>query len=307
MTFTFTVITVATQAEGYYDALKEGCERAGVRLVTLGWGKKWRGYAWKLRLVREFLHAERERLGDSFIVFVDGFDVLPTFRSAEELSNAYEKASGAGDAKVVLGVDSPPKTAAEISQAAASRGVFGTCMGRSINSGVYAGPLPKLLKVLELCSEQHEGQGDNDDDQRMLSRACRQNRDWFEANAVFDDNAALVLNATCALSARTSRKIQQEAAALKSASKSERTPAAFLHGAGDCDMDAAARALSLPKRVQRSRGVKDRVFSRDGYARFFVAPVIIVLVLVIGCVIYRRRRASSMCVDPNTSSVKTIK
>ena len=286
MTFTFTVITVATQAEGYYDALKHGCERAGVAMITLGWGKKWRGYAWKLRLVREFLHAERERLGDSFIVFVDGFDVLPTFRSAEELSNAYEKASGAGDAKVVLGVDSPPTTAAEMSQAAASRGVFGTCMGRSINSGVYAGPLPKLLKVLELCSEQHEGQGDNDDDQRMLSRACRQNRDWFEANAVFDDNASMVLNATCALSARTSRKIH-EAAALKS----ERAPAAFLHGAGNCDMDVAARSLSLPKRVQRSRGVKDRVFSRDGYARFFVAPVIIVLVLIISFIVYRKSKS----------------
>jgi hypothetical protein len=285
MTFTFAVITVATQAEGYYDALKQGCERAGVRLVTLGWGKKWRGYAWKLRLVSEFLNEERDRLGSSLIVFVDGFDVLPTFRSVEELSSAYERANGDGDAKVVLGVDSPPQSAAEFSQAAATRGVFGTCMGRPINSGVYAGPLPKLLKILELCSAEHEGNGDNDNDQRMLSRACRRNNDWFEANAVFDDNAALVLNATCALSARTSSKIQA-AAALKS--DPTRTPAAFLHGAGDCDMDAAARTLSLPKRVQRSRAVTDRVFSRDGYARYFVAPVIILILLVVGCILYKK-------------------
>ena len=38
------VLTYATHSDGYYEILKDQCNKFNMEFVTLGYGKKWKGY-----------------------------------------------------------------------------------------------------------------------------------------------------------------------------------------------------------------------------------------------------------------------
>lgn len=284
------VVTVATHSEGYFDSLKLACENNQIRFVVLGWGQKWQGYAWKFKLMRDFLSGESGE--QSIYTFVDGFDVLPAFnKSSTEALKAYKSLA---DDKVLVGINFPPKNFTEHVQAWLDRAIFGTCVTESVelslNSGVYAGPKSKLIQLLDLCSTKSEGNGNNDDDQRLLLRACNSEKSWFRDNVVFDTGAKFALNVTCAISANSKQHLLSSARSY---------PPPFLHGAGNCNMDLVAAELQLlpAKRISNSkRNTLKRVFSRDGYARYAIkSPEIVSLLIlflaVIVLILLRLRRS----------------
>ena len=183
------VITVATHSEGYYEALKAGCEQANVSFVTLGWGQRWEGFAWKFSTMKSYLqklkHEASKTFASTLFIFVDGFDVLPVFARQEEVLERYASLADAGD--IILGVNSQSESFLESIQAVCNDLIFGKCMGRSLNSGVYAGPLTKLITLLDICLSNQKSENVSYDDQYLLTQVCRAWPEWVTRNAKFDE------------------------------------------------------------------------------------------------------------------------
>ena len=49
-------VTVTTKPGGYYDCLYNSCKYNNIKLVTLGWNKKWKGFAWRFGIFNKFLN-----------------------------------------------------------------------------------------------------------------------------------------------------------------------------------------------------------------------------------------------------------
>jgi hypothetical protein len=269
------IVTLATHAEGYFDALKTACANCNVRFVSLGWGEEWRGYGWKFNSMKSFLLAESEANKQRCLyVFVDGFDVIADISSEQNVIERYYAVSGG---KIMVGINARPRNGTEMVQSWLDKQIFGKCFNRSLNSGVYAGSNEQLLDFLEICSK--EGASDDDDDQRLLVKACKKNTEWFKDNVYFDDDANFVLNVTCAISASSKHRFL-ETRRLRSS--------IFYHGAGSCDMDDLARALNLPtyRKIERSnRHVFKRLFGKGGYARYAIRSSELMFLLIVFFVI----------------------
>jgi hypothetical protein len=69
------IITVATHSQAYFPALKDSARRYNVDLIVLGWGEKWLGFGWKLRMIRDYL---KSLSGDEIVMVIDAFDTLIT-------------------------------------------------------------------------------------------------------------------------------------------------------------------------------------------------------------------------------------
>jgi hypothetical protein len=67
------LLTIATEAEGYFDLLKQSSKKWGYDLKVLGWQQKWQGFAWKLEL---YIAALLKLPPDEPVVCVDGYDVV---------------------------------------------------------------------------------------------------------------------------------------------------------------------------------------------------------------------------------------
>lgn len=81
------IITVATHSQAYFPVLEESAKRYGVDLVVLGWGEKWQGFGWKLKLIKDYLGLLSL---DETVVVLDAFD---TFISGDidELEKKFKK------------------------------------------------------------------------------------------------------------------------------------------------------------------------------------------------------------------------
>jgi hypothetical protein len=65
------IITVATNNEGYYNALNNNLHN--INIITLGFGQKWNGFTMKYDLTKKYLN----NLNDNdIVVFTDAYDVL---------------------------------------------------------------------------------------------------------------------------------------------------------------------------------------------------------------------------------------
>lgn len=273
-------MTVATHSEGYYDAIQTACKNNHIRFVTLGLGERWKGYAWKFYSMKKFLFDETESAADkNLYVFVDGFDVIPNIHSENVAIERFYEVSGG---KMVLGINAKPRSGKplEIFQSWLDKQIFGLCDGKSLNSGVYCGSRDQIMKFLDLCAL--EGSGDNDDDQRMLLKACNKHATWFLENVHIDEEGLFMLNVTCAISASSRDR-------LFNALQRQKAPL-FFHGAGGCEMNSIASRLGLPKYrkiFKSNRRIIQRVFGNDGYARYAIrSPRIMSLMsLIVVCFI----------------------
>jgi hypothetical protein len=268
------VVTLATHCEGYYEALESACKRSNIRFVTLAWGEKWKGYAWKFHSMKRFLLYEPEAVAkESIYIFVDGFDVIPNL---ETEANAIKHFYSVSEGKMIVGLNSKPRKGKflDMFQSWLDREIFGLCLGKSLNSGVYGGTRDQIIQFLDLSAL--EGSGDNDDDQRMLLRSCNKNTVWFSENVHFDEEGLFALNVTCAIASSSRDRLAEALHNTK--------PPLFFHGAGGCAMDSISKSLGLPpyrKILKSNRSTIQRVFGNDGYARYAIRSPRIMSVLFI--------------------------
>jgi hypothetical protein len=188
------IITVATEACGYLDALRESCARHCVELVVLGWGDTWRGFQWKSHLVRRFL---RERCVDleEILIVVDGYDSLLLSSKVCALSSSsssssawvseFERRFSATSKPILLSVDVPRSSLVRYLY----RRIFGECRGAYLNAGLYAG---RVWALRELHTQICDGQ-DMDapatfslDDQELLMNLCRRAPTFFRTHVALD-------------------------------------------------------------------------------------------------------------------------
>jgi hypothetical protein len=185
------LVTVATESQGYFPVLLESCERLGYRmanqhhhqsvmsssseLVILGWGEKWRGYAWRMKLVIDYLDSlmvsgggaggssSHGSSGDEVVCFIDAYDVVML-----QPPSVLEQRFRATGKEIVVALDRNPIPAAEL----LSRFKFGTCGSTRINGGTYVGYASSIRRMLaEICSE-YDCSDRKVNDQAILTRYC---------------------------------------------------------------------------------------------------------------------------------------
>ena len=67
------ILSVATHDERMYDIFKESCKRNKIHLDILGWGKEWKGFAWRWDLILDHL-STNEIPDKELIIITDAFD-----------------------------------------------------------------------------------------------------------------------------------------------------------------------------------------------------------------------------------------
>ena len=85
------ILSVATHDERMYDIFKESCRRNKIHLDILGWGKEWKGFAWRWDLILEHLTVN-DIPDKELIIVTDAFDSIVCVKAAkfEKEFNKFE-------------------------------------------------------------------------------------------------------------------------------------------------------------------------------------------------------------------------
>jgi hypothetical protein len=79
------VITVATENCGYFETLKQSALQHNYELIVLGYGQKWKGFGWRLKLILNYV---KTLPFDEIILVVDAYDVI-LLRNSQELLHEF--------------------------------------------------------------------------------------------------------------------------------------------------------------------------------------------------------------------------
>ena len=166
----FYAITVATQNGGYYDCLKHTCIKNNIRLITLGWNKKWKNFAWRWKLYDNYINM----LNDAdIILWIDAYDVL-IIESKNAILQKFKKF----DTGIVFGAD----------ESTISNIAFNICDKPILNGGCHIGYV-KFIKTLTSHMQNPKLIAKwNNDDQNMLNEIqCTKN--FFNLHTKSDLNS----------------------------------------------------------------------------------------------------------------------
>jgi len=171
------IVTVATDPEFYFKYLVESCSRNGKEIKVLGYGEKWKGFAWKFNLMIEYLKSVNS---DDIVCFVDGYDVICN-RNLDELKLQFIEYKNKYSFKIIVAIDiykfKPQELIAGV--------YFDNCNNNLLNSGTYIGYAKDLYDVL---SESYNlDSSDKTNDQLLLTKYCKihPNDIFFDKNQDF--------------------------------------------------------------------------------------------------------------------------
>ena len=158
------IVTVATESKYYFPYLVESCRRYGKELEILGFGKQWKGFNWRFKLLIEYL----KTLPDNDIVcVVDGYDVICT-RNLNELKNSFLRLYNQKKCKIIVGYDNVDHS--YYLNKLANKMYFGSCKNISLNAGTYIGFVKDLLKIIQNIQSINDNV--RSDDQVLLTKYC---------------------------------------------------------------------------------------------------------------------------------------
>jgi hypothetical protein len=231
---TMEVVTVATHSEGYLEALKSGCDKINLPITFLGWGEKWKGFGWRIKLLRE--HIEHMK-PETIVICIDAFDVVPTALDLNEIMNRYKSFKK----PIVFGVDG--QSTNWLHQWGHDR-IFGVHRGVTLNGGTYIGTVKSLQTLFNIWMSVPIA--NETDDQKVLNEMFKTHDQWFYDNVAIDKRGLLFYNNLCGVSDKNQIRID-----LRHPEHSH-TPS-FVHGAGNCNMDDMVEILELPPPKKRER------------------------------------------------------
>ena len=175
------VVTVATHSQFYFPVYKASCERGGIDLTVLGWGKKWKGFLWKFNLVIDYL----QTLPDSdIVIFTDAFDVF-VLKDSETILRKFKSFNS----PIVLSKDADSDNF--IIHHFVKR-IFPKCCDVYLNSGLYGGYVWALKQMFSILKKKLDFSDNSADDQRLLGTIC--STPFYKENIVVDKDYILFYN-----------------------------------------------------------------------------------------------------------------
>ena len=79
-------ITIATNAQHYFYSMKESAKRNNIKIEIRGWGKKWGGFIWKFKLMKDKLkHLPKKDI----VMFFDAYDII-FMKNEKEIEKVLE-------------------------------------------------------------------------------------------------------------------------------------------------------------------------------------------------------------------------
>lgn len=263
------LVTVATHSEGYFPWLLQSCERFGAKLDILGWGEKWKGFAWRLTLMIKYL----EKLNPNEVVcFVDGFDVI-LLKPLDDLEARFLHVKKDHDFKIAVSLEIP---ILQVQQWTANL-TFGKCQSEFINAGAYIGYAGDLLEVIHGIYKINPQF--NADDQQMLLSYCRND----PKQMYIDKDRNMFLTLVYSFK-DISEHIQPYA---------DNEPCIY-HGAANTNMNNLIRALGYNMTEKEEATIneyhwntqKKKVIYYSGLFMPFIIGIVVAILLVILCTIY---------------------
>jgi hypothetical protein len=168
------IVTVATRSEYYFPYLVESCKKNGKELTVLGYNEKWKGFAWRFRLLINYFKSLNH---NDIVCFIDGYDVICN-RNLNDLKKQFISYKNKYKFKIIIAVDNYKFKLQELS----AEVYFKKCINQLLNAGTYIGYAGDLSSLL--LTAYNLDPDDNNDDQYLLTRAC--NLD--SSNFFFDTN-----------------------------------------------------------------------------------------------------------------------
>ena len=181
------LVTVATKSERYYPYLKLSAERYGHELITLGWGQKWQGFTWRLKLITEYLKTCKE---DEIICIIDGYDVL-ILEGPKEIEEKFKKICNGDKSKVVISKETLPNNI--ISEAVLSiyqNISWSNVDGYYLCAGTYIGYSSSILNMYKVICDKNDC-FDNENDQILLQSYAAEYKNSYIIDK--DNNIFLVM------------------------------------------------------------------------------------------------------------------
>jgi len=155
------IVTVATESKYYFPYLIESCKKNNTELTVLGFGEKWKGFNWRLKLMRSYL---LKLPLDDIVCFVDGYDVICT-RNLMEMIPVFKQLKLKNNCKIIVGYDNVKNPIVKF--------IVRSYFKNIINAGTYIGVNKDILEMLD--SIYKIDSNDISDDQKLLNKYYNMN------------------------------------------------------------------------------------------------------------------------------------
>jgi hypothetical protein len=175
------LVTVATHSERYYPYLKLSAEKYGHKLVTLGWGEKWKGFVWRFELMKTYL---KNIDPNEIICFIDAYDIL-ILQDSSTIETKFKEIIKDDKTKIVYSIEVKSDSFIDNTLIISMT----TCKKYSINAGTYIGYSSELLKLFETLCSRYECRADLDD-QKIVQKFCLEDTN---NTIIFDTNSDIFL------------------------------------------------------------------------------------------------------------------
>ena len=265
------IVTVATHTQGYFKILQKSCERHGLNLIVLGFGKKWQGFAWKFKLIRDFLEFKDN---EDIIVFIDAFDVI-ALNNMETILERFILIN-----KPII-VSQDFSHVNSFSKYTISK-VFPKCKNTFINSGGYIGKVWALKKMFDKICKINDCNKFNNDDQRMMISLC--NDPFFDKYMTIDFDQLIFLTVMTNnwFSSKTDLKIDN----LNLVVGDKGIEPCFVHGPGNADLSKIIQIYNYNFKDINKQNSINGIFHRIPlYIHFFYDDIYIIILLILFCII----------------------
>ena len=276
------LITVASKKEGYFNILEKTCKKNNLDLITLGYGKKYKGNQWKLELVYNYLKLLKQ---NEIVLFTDAYDVI-ILKNKNEILKRFKKFKK----PIVFSVNYYNNN---IFTYFFSILKYGTCENHILNSGTYIGYSKYLMILLKESLKYIKNE---ESDQRLLMELCRTNK-IFKKYIEFDRKYSIFYVPHCSFfdtykQLKMERGFRDIECNLKDFSKS-----CIIHGPGNQNLNKIVKKLNYKIPKQRiNTGTK--VFFSKSKKNYIIFGLINIcfIVLIILLFIFKKFRIVTTCI-----------
>lgn len=273
------VVTVASDSQRYFPYLVESCNRNSCQLVVLGWGEKWKGFSWKIELMKEFLSTQSD---EEILCFVDAYDVI-LLQHHDTILNNFKKAVGARNDLVLVSEDRSTKTSTTFS--VFNKLFFKMCGGAYINSGTYMGHVKALRTMLSYVSNMMANVAEND--QRLMQIVCQKKPELF----LIDRDCSVFL-VICSPGEMISRRDERIEVINGEIIYDKNTRPCILHASGYTNIDDVLYEFGYGNALYTFDTKESKKYVRNSirhYGWWFIkynSPVIMIILLICGLVLW---------------------